>query len=282
MLEDAQDPGPRVASRLEPGRQQVDRLCEQLRSDERRPAHRAERGAVEDVVELSIAQERERPDDDETHRDRGQDDDADERLERLVRRRTDAGREELAQDDTEERPGDGTPGERHEDDADGLVLVDVGRVEVDDEEERDEEGARDERDREVPGRGDRDDHDDPRDERDPERVLVGRWQTREDRRRESHGASGLARVGGVPAYAAGPRAALRRPSRTSAATPRPGTPGTSRARAGAARSRLVSDPEAEEPVGLGRAQLGQVVRVDRHRERRGQRRIDHDPPGLGA
>ena len=137
--------------------------------------------------------------------DRRQDDDPGERLERLVRRRTDAGREELAQDDTEDRPGHGAPGERHEDDADGLVLVDVRRVEVHDEEERDEEGARDQRDREVPGRRDRDDHDDPRDERDPERILVGRWQTREDRRRESNGSSGLTRVGRVPARVAGPQ-----------------------------------------------------------------------------
>ena len=185
VLKDAHDPGPRVAARLTARHQEVERLGDDLGAHEHGPADRTERGAVQDVVELAIGQQHEGTGHDEHHAEDRQDDDAHHELGTLVRGRTDPRGVQLPQDQAEEGTGHGTPGEREDDDTDGLVLVDVGRVEVDRQEQRHEERAGQQGDRQVAGRGHHDHDTDPRPQGQPEGVQVGTRQAGEERARQA-------------------------------------------------------------------------------------------------
>ena len=118
-------------------------------------------------------------------------------LEALVGRRDDPRRVQLTQEQAEEPTGHGAPGQRHDDDADRLVLVDVGRVEVDGQQERHDERAGEERDGQEARRREHHDHEHAGCQRQAEGLQVRVGEAGEERRGEADGPHGLGAVGSV-------------------------------------------------------------------------------------
>ena len=204
--QEACDPEPGVPGRLEAEVEKVGGVRDRLGADEGGGAARAERDAVERVVELPVGEQRERAGDHDDERDARQDDPEPDQVVGLARpgqqRRLafDVPRDEPEHDAAGEAPED-----RDRDHRERLVLVDVHVQHVEDEEERHRDRGDDEREREEVEEAEDDDEDDRPGERGAEGPHVRARQVREDGRDEVRVPPALMRGGRVFAARAPPR-----------------------------------------------------------------------------
>ena len=185
-LDEPHDPGHRFAPGPEPTGDERPCLHEGLRADERHRGRRAERGAVEDVVEPRVAQEhQQRNEDEEQPGDR-------ERhhphqgvaLTQEVEPRWAERRVDVLEQQPEDDAGDRAPPHRETDHEQGLVLVHVDRVQVEQDEQWHQRRGHRQRHREEATERETDDRGQAERERDAEVRHVGVGQLREQARHD--------------------------------------------------------------------------------------------------
>ena len=198
------DPGSDVTDRAQPAVEQVERRDERLGAHERDTRRDAEGGAVEDIVESLVGQQDERTGCHQEHGKQRRDDPPDPRevgragtRDRAAHHARGLRRHELVQRVAEQRPDQRAPQERECDDPDGLVLVDIDVVHVDDRDQGYQDGGGDDGHREEPQQAQRHDQDRATDKRHLERPDLLAGQGGIQRGDEPHRRGPLTRSRGV-------------------------------------------------------------------------------------